>query len=60
MSRYALCRGPCEEFEVLGLDPDTLEPACVLNTSRVSREEVLLGGSGSGSECVGCSGMLLL
>ena len=30
-----MLRGPCGEHEVLGLEPDTLEPDCVFSSSKV-------------------------
>jgi len=30
-------RGPCGEHEVLGLEPDTLEPDCIFSSSKIKR-----------------------
>ena len=30
-----MLRGPCGEHEVLGLEPDTLEPDCIFSSSKV-------------------------
>lgn len=40
-------RGPCGEQEVLGLDPDTLDGTCVLNTSKTKRVYDIIPSSGS-------------
>jgi hypothetical protein len=49
MSTYSSPRGPCDEYEVLGLHPDLLEPTCILNKSKVGLDiregEVILTSS---------------